>query len=50
VTVTPVALVLMPADRKANPSLFSGVFKFVSRELEHFVANATGSSLPVRFL
>ena len=39
----------MPAEPTANPSLFSGVIKFVSREFENFVANATGSALPVRF-
>ena len=37
----------MPAERKAKSrksGVLSGVFSFVSREFEHFVANATGSS------
>lgn len=38
----------MPTEQKATASLLSGVFKFVSTEFEHFVANATGSALPVR--
>jgi len=43
----------MPPVRKANSrnsGLLSGVFNFVSREFEQFVANATGSSVPVCWL
>jgi len=32
-----------------NPGLLSGVFSFVAREFDTFVATATGSSSAVRF-